>query len=530
MIKLRDYQQEALDSLPAYWRTGKRHPLIVAPCGAGKSLIISQFIKDAMQYDGTRVLMLCHKKELLEQDEAELRNIWPDAPTGFFSASVGRKDWDAPILFAGVQSFAKHAHKFEPFDVCLLDEAHLLPKSAQTQYGQTIATLQLMRPDTVFIGLTATHYRLDSGYLHKGDGALFDGIAYEIEVQRLIDADHLVPVVAVGGQKTADLTGVHRRGGEFVSSEMAGAFDDVLEPALDEVIARGQDRRAWILFCASVDHAHRARAYMREHGVSAELVTGETPRRERERIIEDFRANRFRCLVNVDVLTTGFNAPVCDLGALLRATDSVSLYVQIVGRLMRTYPGKQDALLLDFGGNVERHGPIDAPRIRDKSASKKDDQDAPAKMCLECRQIVHASVLVCPGCGHQFPPPRPQFEPIASGGAVLLSQIKPSVVQVDAVTYHRHQKPGKPDSVCVAYRCGLRTYREWWMPEHGGPATIRTAQLLAMRYRVSCPATTDELLDLCDELPEPHAIEIKPDKQFERVTRAFFINDQEAIN
>src|SRR5690625_3082197 len=148
-IVLRDYQRAAIDATYAHWQDGAgKHPLIVAPCGAGKSLMIGQFIKEAMGYPGTRVLMLCHKKELLEQDEKAVRQVWPEAPTGFFSSGLGRRDWDAPILFAGIQTFAKQAHKFDPFDLVIIDEAHLLPRSAQTQYGHTVATLLSMRPQT----------------------------------------------------------------------------------------------------------------------------------------------------------------------------------------------------------------------------------------------------------------------------------------------------------------------------------------------------------------------------------------------
>lgn len=522
-IVLRDYQRAAIDATYAYWKDGEgKHPLIVAPCGAGKSLMIGQFIKEAMQYPDTRVLMLCHKKELLEQDERAVRQVWKDAPTGFFSAGVGRRDWDAPILFAGIQTFVNHVHKFQPFDLVIIDEAHLIPRSAQTQYGRTIQTLLQMRPSTRFVGFTATPYRLDSGLLHEGDGALFDGIAYDIPLRKLIDDGYLVEVVARGSESSADMTGVKRRMGEFVLKDMAEAFADVLEPACAEIIERGQDRRAWIVFCASIAHAEWVTAYMRGHNISAAMITGSTPKRERARLLDDFRAGQIRCMVNVDVLTTGFDAPICDMAALLRATDSAALYVQIVGRIMRTHPGKHDALLLDYGGNVMRHGPID--RIT-PSRPTEGDGDAPAKECPDCMAIVHASLRECPDCGYEFPPPEPKVEPRAYQGAVMAHQVEPQWVDVASVGYSLHNKPGKPPSVRINYYTpGLisQCYSEWLLPEHGGYATQKTAVTVWGRYGFRCPATAAELIELLEDTQAPARIRIKQDGKYIRVLAVEF--------
>ena len=129
MIQLRDYQREAIDSLYSYWEQEKGNPLIVAPCGAGKSIIIAQFIREAMAYPGTRVLVLTHRRELLEQNEAELRSIWSSAPTGIYSAGLGRRDRHSPILFAGIQSIHSRLHTFDPFDMVIIDERPLMEES-----------------------------------------------------------------------------------------------------------------------------------------------------------------------------------------------------------------------------------------------------------------------------------------------------------------------------------------------------------------------------------------------------------------
>ena len=188
-LKLRDYQQAAIDGLYGYWADARgENPVIVARTGAGTSLIIAKLIEDAMSFPGTRVLILAHVKELLIQNAQELAANYPQAEFGFYSASVGQKRLDKPITFAGIQSIWEKAHDIVPApDLVLIDEAHMLPKNTTTRYGKFIEDLKVCNPAVKIVGLTATPYRLDSGYLHKGDGAIFDGICYDIPVGMLMD-------------------------------------------------------------------------------------------------------------------------------------------------------------------------------------------------------------------------------------------------------------------------------------------------------------------------------------------------------
>lgn len=525
-MKPRHYQRAAIDSLYKYWSREKGNPLIVAPCGAGKSLICGFFISEAMAYPDTRILVLTHRRELLIQNEAELREIWTDAPTGFYSAGIGRKDRNAPILFAGIQTAFKKLHTMEPFDLVIIDECHLVPPRQSSQYGQAIEVLKLMNPSVRFVGLTATHFRLDSGLLHEGKGALFDAVTYEIPVRKLIDEGHLCEVIGKRGEEVADLSGVHKRGGEFIGKEVEGAFDvpALIAAACDEIVRYGKNRRAWLIFASGISHAEHVAAAIKAHGIDCAVVHGGVPKTERDQIIADFKAGRLRCLVNVDILTIGFNAPICDMGVLLRATASTALYVQIVGRLMRTYPGKENALLLDYGGNVERHGPIDDVRVKSPGEG---GGEAPAKACPSCHSIVHAGSLECPDCGHMFPSRKPKHERSAYGGAIMSHQVEADWLDVSSVSYHRHKKPGKPDSVRVEYRCGLRVIRDWWMPEHRGIARTKTVKRL-WDHGIQCPNTTDALLAVAEELPKPNQIEVKPDGRYQRVTSVYFGGEESA--
>jgi len=195
-LELRDYQQAAIDGLYDYWAAKRGdNPIIVAPTGAGKSLIIAKLIEDALAYPGTRILMLTHVAELLMQNAEELVGMLPGVDLGFYSASIGQKRLDRQVTFAGIQSIWQQAENMiPPPDLVLIDEAHLVPKNTTTRYGKFLDDLKQCNPAVKVVGLTATPYRLDSGYLHKGKGALFDGIAYDIPVGMLMDQGYLAPV------------------------------------------------------------------------------------------------------------------------------------------------------------------------------------------------------------------------------------------------------------------------------------------------------------------------------------------------
>src|SRR5690606_5650183 len=173
-------------------------------------------------------------------------------------------------------------------------------------------------------------------------GRIFTDIAHEVEIGPLVEAGWLCALRSKNGASEADLSGVKVRGGEYVPSEMEAAFnvDELVEKSLDEIEAHAVDRRKWLLFCAGIAHAERVLESLRRRGHRVELVTGETPIPERDAIIARFKAGELRALVNVSVLTTGFDAPDIDAVIMMRATKSAGLYYQMVGRAMRPHPSK----------------------------------------------------------------------------------------------------------------------------------------------------------------------------------------------
>lgn len=529
-LQLRDYQREAVDSLYAYFARHDGHPLLVLPTGSGKSIILSAFIQEVMQQWPTqRVLMVTHVKELIEQNYSKLLALWPSAPVGLYSAGLGRRDTVYPITFAGIQSVHTRASEFGRVDLVVIDEAHLVPKGTEGMYRTFLEALTAKNPALKVIGLTATPYRLKGGLLHVGSDRLFTDIAYEVDLLRLIDGGYLCPLVPKKTRAEIDTSGVHSRGGEFIARELEAAAEagDIVARAVDEIVEHGATRRCWLAFCVGKDHARKVQDELRRRGVSTEIVLGDTPAAERARILRAYKAGQIRCLVNVNVLTTGFDAPETDLLAVLRPTQSTGLYVQIMGRGMRVAEGKTDCLVLDFGGNVARHGPID--RVNPKGVGNEDGAagEPLVKVCPQCDTQVWIGAGRCHQCGYEWPvAENPPHDSTAATDALLSSQQQAKTYEVRAVHYRRHQKPDKPPSLRVDYVVTEgnvpRTISEWVCIEHTGYARYKAEAWWMRRSgwepREWVPTTVEDAIALAVGLLRPETITTRPDGKYERIT------------
>lgn len=517
-VEARPYQRAAVDALYDCWMEGKGdHPLIVAPTGSGKSVILGLLCSEAVEWPGTRVCVVTHRKELVEQDARAIMRM-TDHRVGIYNAALGMKELHHPITVATIQSIYQKAPRADPWDIIIVDEAHLVPPESNTRYRRFMDEARLQNPKIKFVGLTATPYRMGSGLLHEGKDALFDTIAYEITIPELLKAGHLCEVVSRGGLKQIDTSGVRVRGGEYVAGELARAADnpDTTQAAVADIVRYGADRKGWLLFASGVGHAQHVTEEVRSHGIPAELVTGDTPASQRSWILREYKAGRIRCLVSCEVLTTGFDAPHTDLLGMLRPTKSPVLYVQMVGRGMRPAPGKEDCLLLDFAGVVLEHGPVDQVNVRSRGASDGEGGEPPVKMCPECQLYVAAGTLLCP-CGYEFPKREgPELQAKAYGGAVMSHQRPVETMQVENVVYSRWspREPGRPDTLLVEYRTGLRDVREWLCPEHTGFARQRFEMRCIKEWGITPPSSIEEALELADAgvFPAPVAITVRPQK------------------
>ena len=499
MIYLRWYQQAALDSIFEYFKKvkGKLNPLVVAPTGSGKSFIIAGFCQHVREnWPSQRILILSHVKEILTQDLKAIQAFLPDENIGIWSAGLKQKEVE-PITIASIQSAYNSIEVFQKnFDIVLVDECHLIPHRGQGRYRTLLESLG--KPT---VGFTATPFRLGTGYLHIGEGSLFDQICYNITIKQLIEEGHLCNVTAKATKERLNPEGIKKSGGDYVIKDMALKFDreEITKRIIEELVVYKDSRKKWLLFAVNIEHAEHITALLKENGIEAEGIHNKV--KNRTPIIKRFKTDPdLQALVSVAVLTTGFDAPEVDLIGLLRPTSSPVLHIQIIGRGLRPFPGKENCLVLDFAGNLIKNGPIDAPQIRVGFGDGTGDPIM--KECPECYEIVHAAVKICPCCNHEF-----EFQhnlhTDASGRSVLS---EPEWFDVLSTGYSEYfSKTGKW-MLRVSYNCGITNFNEYIAVEHGGYARHRAKHWWARRHPDPMPATAKEAYEMSGDLNSPNRI------------------------
>ena len=460
MAEMRDYQASAVRAAFAYWSKGRgQAPVIVAPTGSGKSHIIGGMIQRIRgKNPKAGIVLLTHREELIVQDAQKILQHDAQADPKIFSASLGKKDLGT-ITCAQVQSFARlPAEKVPEFALAIIDEAHLVPPEGRGQYQTVIEKLKSRNRNIRLLGLTATPFRMKQGMLWSGEGALFDGRCYEIEIGELIARGFLVAPRTADAEEVLDLGELRVSQGDYVIRDQDTQTLAKADKIAGEICRTGAERKKWLVFCAGVSGAESMATAIQKLGVKAHCVTGETV--ERVELLDAFRHGDLRCLTSCDVLTTGFDAPVVDMLVLLRATKSPGLYVQMVGRGLRVAEGKSDCLVLDYGGNVDRHGPIDA--VKAPAPKDKGEGEPPTKACPMCKAINYAMQLRCYVCGYAWPDPREDLS-----DAPTSRNIFGNWHDVLSVKYQRWRKP---DSIRVMYRYAdggkTGTVSEWYCPDH----------------------------------------------------------------
>lgn len=551
MYTLRDYQNFAVTkTIDFYCNGGRGNGLILMPTGTGKSLVIADLIKKiCCKWPGTRCMMLTHVKELIEQNYDKLMRHWPTAPAGVYSAGVGRKEAHYPITFGGVQSVVNNMHRFGKVDVLIVDECHRISPKANTSYCKIIKFLKKVNPNLVVMGLTATAYRMGNGELI--DGELFDRVLVdmtELEVFNwFFDQGYLAYLIPFKGNVEIDLTGVRKQGGEFVQSDLQVAADKewITKQAVSEMaaVAEADGRNHWLIFGSGVDHVEHIVSEIQAQGYTAVAVHSKMPSAQRDQNIQLYLEGKVTALVNMGVLTTGFDAPFTDLMGILRATNSASLWVQILGRGTRPVfaPGfdlttpqgrrdainasqKPDCLVLDFAGNGERLGPINDPVTPKKK--KAGGGRAPVRICDNCRFQMHPSIRTCPNCGKYFPN-EVKFDSTSSDAELIAKKRKETapevhVFSVQQVSYSRKQgRAGKPNYLEVAYLCGLRRFSQPVCFEHDGFAKKKARDWWRAATGVDdgelIPATVGEAMQRQGECKAPKNIRVWVNKKYPQI-------------
>ncbi len=501
-MELRPYQRAAVDAVYEFLRQRDDNPCVVIPTAGGKTPVMATICRDAVTNWSGRVLILAHVKELLEQALDKLRTIAADLPVGLYSAGLRRRELNYAITIAGIQSIYQKACDLGPVDLIIVDEAHLIPPDGEGMYRQFINEAMVVNPRVRVIGLTATPFRMKTGTICAPEHILND-VCFEIGVRELIVQGYLCRLRTKAGLARADMSNLHVRGGEFIAGEVEDLMDvdDLVQAACAEIIEHTTNRRSVLIFTSGVRHGqHVVEVLKQRHGVECGFVEGNTPVPVRTALLKRFKSGELKYLANVNVLTTGFDAPGIDCVAMLRPTLSPGLYYQMVGRGFRLHPAKSDCLVLDFGGNILRHGPVDDLRIKEPG---KGEGEAPAKECPDCHALIHATYSICPECGHEFPPPeKNKHDARATSEGILSDQVAQAEHAVDGVSYHVHYKRNDPSAaptMRVEYRCGFTTtFSEWVCFEHTGYARQKAEQWWRRRSNEPVPASVDEAVDLAD--------------------------------
>lgn len=563
MITFRDYQRGCMDAFYQYYKTGKGgYGLIVVPTAGGKSLIIGGLTTEICQkWAGQRILILAHVQELILQNHSKVMACWKNAPAGIYSASLGRREFHRDIVTASIQSVYKKAAELGHRDLCFIDEAHLLQPKSMGMYGTLLTALLEINPNMKICGFTATDYRLDAGRLTEGDGKLFDDVIIEITIQYLLDEGYLTPPISKASLVQADMEGVKKTAGEFNIKQMAERFDQrkFIAAALDNDMRFLADRRSIAVFCATLENAAHVTEALLERGIDCEVIDGEMTQEDREDKLERFRSGELRALASVGVITTGTDIPNMDAVVLFRATESPGLYQQIVGRGFRvmyadghdltTKEGRLDAirngvkpnfLILDHGGNIERHGPIIAvekPMKKEKGQREKGAK-AKARICEICRSGWPLEIRICGMCGHQMVADRDPTSNLsleASGldimGTAFNRGEAAAWFEVDDVRYSRHSKEGEPNTLKVTYYCGLMIFNEWKHFERIGRLRNQAWDWWRMRTDKNQPENVNEALKWVETLKRPIRIQVIKKNQFYEVLRYGFQSEgKEPIN
>lgn len=511
-MQLRDYQSEAIDALFTWWT---KHPeitdipIVVLPTGAGKSVVIAEQTRQLFELwpeDHPRTLVIVPSKELAEQNAEKLAALLPrHISIGYYSASVGRKEPTSDVIVATIGTVAKAAHLLGNIKCVFVDECHLINPDGAGQYRNFLRELAKYCIFRV-AGFTATPFRGNGVWLTDGKDPLFTGIAINVTITRLLEAGFLSPLVRPADVLTQiDVEGIKTTSGDYNIGQLSGRVSRYLSAAAKEAMVLAKDRRKWIAFCPTVANAQELAGILTGLGAPSLVVTGDTPKAEREDRINRFRRGEVRCLVTVLALATGFDVPDVDCILWLRPTKSPVLYVQGAGRGLRIATGKTDCLWLDFSDTTQRLGPIDTITGRRKGPPK--DAEAPFAVCDNCgAQVRPASALRCPECGHVMREEEDKDKArSASNAAVLSKQVeqKISTYQVDRVTYAKHEKRGGTESLRIEYWSGLRVVaKEWVCLSHQGYAREKAINWWAKRSPdgfTYMPGSVEQALEWLDD-------------------------------
>jgi DNA repair protein RadD len=504
-MKLRPYQQEALDSVKQSLKQ-QLNPIVEIPTGGGKSIVIAKLAEYVSQFPDYRVLILAHRKKLIEQNAEKI-----DGDVGVYSAGLGVKDTDNNVIVGGIQSV--YNKDLGDFKLIIIDECHLLSPKDDSMYQQLIAK----HPDARVVGFSATPYRTDSDSL-----PVFTHTCYNIGIGELINQGYLCPLVSKVPKINADFKNVPIKMGDFVESKLAEVMLEpkLLKETIAQLLPHLKERRSCLIFCVNVDHVEIVTQALRDNLINADCVHSKMSKAQGDLAIDLFMQDQTHVLVNCDILTTGFDAPNIDMIAMFKATESRTLYVQMVGRGTRLHPDKDNCLVLDFVGNINRHGPVTNLIPSNKKISRKNDETTEGfthRICPMCLEVNSLQEPKCIECGFELKQKR-----------IITHDNKPADIDILGdggkwyniveVFYDKHEKKGKPPSLKVTYISTSDEFPMW----HAVNSTSQWAKNKAIKWCMDNCMNFDGFIDLDNisqyKWREPSRIRVVNDGKYKRVS------------
>lgn len=509
MIDLRHYQAGSTPAVIEYFKKQKnKHPIVAMPTGSGKTYSIADLIQYCRKQWNVKVVVLSHVKEILEQNYDSLSE-YLDEEVSLNSSMLGRREI-GNITVAGIQSVYRNPELFNGHNLIIVDEAHRISVEEGTMYEQFFKGIGKF----ICVGFTATPYRLGTGYIFgKHADTFFDDVCYDWtdpeHFLQLIAEEWLCPHTYIPTSLNMDISDINLKGGEYNDKQLSDKFDRqaVTNAAIAEIMAKGQDRNKWMIFAIDTKHAEHIAEVLIRNGIPTAVVHSKMHEIgfDRNKTVKGVKDGKYRAVVNVNILTTGFDDRDIDLIAMLRPTNSPVLHVQALGRGSRTHPSKKNCLVLDFAGNTARLGPIHDPIIRIKGKGK-EGGDPIMKTCPKCEMEMAPAIRVCPFCDHEF-----KFEHGLSPTAETYDQIEDGGTHwlpVHRVEYSKNVKPGSPTSVKVTYHCGTRKISDFICIEHRGFAKHKADHWVKFRGGIPC-VNADELMRQVEQLKKPTEISVQ---------------------
>ncbi|MCH9735897.1 MAG: DEAD/DEAH box helicase [Actinomycetia bacterium] len=549
-IVLRYYQKEAIEKCISDLLHG-HDPVIALPTGSGKSIVLCGLAEEIINIDSkANVLIVSHVQEILEQNHSAVTKYFGGYEWGLYSSGLDSRTIKK-ITVAGIQSIQNRPEEFKHFTHVIIDEAHRVGFEQNTGYRKFLKQI-----DAQCIGLTATPFRMKGGYIYEGEKALFNKLSIDLtsgdRFTRLIEEGYLSEIYSKKTVLTLDDNGIKTLGGDFATKDLSKKFDrnNITEAAVLECIHFGKNYHHWLCFAIDIKHAENIAERFNFHGIPAVAVHSKM--KGREEAIEAFRAGKYRVLVNVDILTTGFDFPGIDMIIMLRHTKSPIIHVQTTGRGLRVLQDKEKydlnvkegrleaienskkthCLVLDFAGNAKRLGPINNVKVR-KSGERSRKGEIFTKTCPECQIENYLPATVCCNCGHEFVT-KEKIQHSASE-VELVQKKKPKKkkqqkkiygwADVGGVSYKKYSKNGKDLALVVTYKCGMLSYSEYVFVEGNGFGKYKALNWISQRWSridIDPPKTVDECLSYQSYIQKPKSVLLDATGKYTKVLDSKF--------